>query len=272
MKKATLSKKILRYSSTAAAVTGVSVANGQILYTDPNPDISISGNFQATRVDVNQDGIEDFEFISVDSLVSGIVPWGKQQLAGLQVGNDVVGYITNGYSYVSLLSMNGTVGQASPFIAGGILAENPQFGASYPLWNNGVTDGYLGFRINLNGSTHHGWMRLDVAADAKSAVLKDMAINLTADDPIACGQSVSIEEDLKERVVIHQNYDALVMRFPGHLLNTEIEILDMTGRVVMRTSANHYEMRLDWSGRPSGIYIVKLRFDDKQVARKLLMR
>lgn len=265
--------KLLKYTSAAAAVTGATVANGQIFYTDFNPDINIQGNLSTTRIDVDNDGMDDFEFVLIDSLVSGVVPWGKLIVNGLGAGNDVVGYVTSGYSYVSLLQNSSTtIGASAPFISGGIMAEYPTFGASYPLWNNGVTDGYLGFRINVNGQTHHGWMRLDVAADSKSAVLKDMAFNGTAGDPIFTGQSVGIEEDLKRHVHVHQSGEEMIINFPGHLLNTEIQVTDLTGRIVAQTRAENTKVHIDWSAHSAGIYIVRLSNNGFVVAQKHLMR
>ena len=264
--------KLLRYSSTAAAVTGVSVVNGQIYYEDFTPDINMQGNNTITRVDVNQDGVDDFEFLLIDSTFSGTIPWGKLQVTGIQPGNDVVGYVTSGYSYVSLLQQSSSVYSSAPFISAGIMAEAPQFGASYPLWNNGVTDGYMGFRIDVNGQSHYGWMRLDVASDAKSAVLKDLAFNGSPGDPIFCGQSMSAEDALGETFIVFHSDQELILEVPGDLLNSEIQVSDGYGRVIHRSHASDKTIRLDWSTRPRGLYVVSLMHSGQIHSRKVMIR
>lgn len=263
--------RLLKYSATAAAFTGVSVANGQIYYTDPNPDLQLSGNFATFRIDVDQNGTDDFEFVVIDTSFSGI-PYGKIQVAGLNAGDDIMGFVSNGYSYASLLSQNDVIDGSLPQNNGGILAEFPLFGASYPLWNNGVIDGYLGFKIELNGSAHYGWMRLDVAANAKSAVLKDMAVNLSGGDPIQAGQSLGIADDLMFKVNIFQAQDEMVLQFPPHLLNGKIEILDMSGKLMESAPINHTEMRFNWNLHAKGLFVVRLRYQGTVVARKQMMR
>lgn len=263
--------RLLKYSATAAALTGVSVANGQIFYTDPNPDIQLSGNFATFRVDVDQNGTDDFEFIVIDTSFSGI-PYGKIQVAGLNAGDDIIGFVANGYSYASLLSQNDVIDGSLPQNNGGVLAEFPLFGAAYPLWNDGVTDGYLGFKIELNGSAHYGWMRLDVASNAKSAVLKDMAVNLSGGDPIQAGQSLGIADDLMFKVNIFQAQDEMVLQFPAHLLNGQVEVLDMTGKIIASKSINNTEIRLNWSMNAKGLFIVRMRYQGTVVARKQIMR
>lgn len=264
--------KLLRYSTTAAAVTGVSVVNGQIYYEDFTPDINMQGNNAITRVDVNQDGVDDFEFLLIDSTFSGTIPWGKLQVTGIQLGNDVVGFVTSGYSYVSLLQQSSPVVNNAPFISAGIMAEAPQFGASYPLWNNGVTDGYMGFRIDVNGQSHYGWMRLDVASDAKSAVLKDLAFNGSPGDPILCGQSMSAEDALGEALSVFQSDQELILEVPSALLNSEIQISDVYGRIIHRTHATDQTVRIDWSTRSRGLYVVSLLHSGQIHSRKVMIR
>ena len=264
--------KLLRYSTTAAAVTGVSVVNGQINYEDFTPDINMQGNNNITRVDVNQDGMDDFEFLLIDSTFSGTIPWGKLQVTGIQPGNDVVGYVTSGYSYVSLLQQSSSVFNSAAFISAGIMAEAPQFGASYPLWNNGVTDGYMGFRIDVNGQSHYGWMRLDVASDAKSAVLKDLAFNGSPGDPIFCGQSMSAEDALEEALGVFQSDQELILEVPSDLLNSEIRISDVYGRIIHRTHATDQTVRIDWSTRSRGLYVVSLLHSGQIHSRKVMIR
>lgn len=262
---------LLKYSATVAAISGVSVVNGQISYTDINPDLQIEGNFNSFNVDVNNDGIDDFEFLVIDTVFSGI-QYGKLQVSGLNAGDDIIGFVTNGYSYASLLNLNDIIDDSSPVNNGGIMAEFPLFGASYPLWNGGVSDGYLGFKIEMNGSSHFGWMRLDVATNAKSAILKDFAFNLFGNGAISPGQTVGIEEDLNDLVQIFQSFDELILRFPGHLLNTQVDIFDINGHILESLVVNNTEIWVDWRSRKRGLYIIQMRNNGRLVSRKQLMR
>ena len=130
----------------------------------------------------------------------------------------------------------------------------------------------MGFRIDVNGQSHHGWMRLDVASDAKSAVLKDLAFNGTPGDPIFCGQSMGTEGVPEEALSVFQSDQELILEVPSALLNSEIQVSDVYGRIICRTHASDKTIRMDWSTRSRGLYVVSLMHDGQLHSQKVMIR
>lgn len=58
-------------------------------------------------------------------------------------------------------------------------------------WTNAV-DKYLAVRMEINGSMHYGWIRMDVAAHTASVTIKDFALNLDPGTPIRAGDKGAV--------------------------------------------------------------------------------
>ena len=61
-------------------------------------------------------------------------------------------------------------------------------GTNYALgWLDPVVDGYFGFKFDISGNIHYGWMRIDVPANAVEMTIKDWAYNSVPDEKILAG-------------------------------------------------------------------------------------
>jgi hypothetical protein len=71
------------------------------------------------------------------------------------------------------------------------------------LWNN-VKHRYLGFKFSINGKTHFGWARLNVACITQygnhqiNGVLTGYAYETVANKPIITGKTHDAEEDAEQ--------------------------------------------------------------------------
>jgi hypothetical protein len=67
----TLDSKLKKYAALATGITAVAGAtNAQVQYTDINPDHLVTGNGDSYSLDLNNDNVVDFEFVTVSGTYS----------------------------------------------------------------------------------------------------------------------------------------------------------------------------------------------------------
>lgn len=94
----------------------------------------------------------------------------------------------NGTLNISPLAVNTIISASSSFVNGGTYPnEHTIYSSSYTKWA-GKT-GYIGVRFTLNGKARYGWVRITVAADGSSYVLKGYAYNQAPDSSIRAGDA-----------------------------------------------------------------------------------
>jgi len=181
---------------TISAMLFSASANAQIIYTDVNPDVSINTNGGVYALDLNNDGITDFNITYATTMFAGqtnkfirITPLGANK-----VGNDL------SYPYPSALLPN-TLIDASSFswlstanqsLISRIWFQVPRTGAW--IWQNrgnwnGASNKYVPLQLSHNSQKFYGWARLDAATNAVSFTVKDYAYNSIPNQPIRAGET-----------------------------------------------------------------------------------
>lgn len=270
-----LDARLLKYTAAAAAVLGTSGLQAQILYTDVNPDEIVFGNASVYPLDINQDGINDFMPITVDTIygsypiVGALMGYYYTYTYGSGNSNNMVVESSNG---VAKLDANETLDNNRNWQAGGFLGVKLY---GYPLynlpWDSGDQDKFVGLRLELNGNYHFGWVRLDVSAASDTVIVKDMAVNLTAGDPIQTGAtSLSTIEDLKKMVHFSQGVDFIEVVTDPTFGNYVLRVSDLSGKTIQREESragerNHW----DTSAWAKGVYILYIQRDDYILSEKI---
>ncbi len=192
-----VSGKLKAYSAMAASVLAADSMNGQITYTDIEPDITFDSYGDFYIMDMNTDGMPEFflymatnSYPGVFMFISPIVPYGS---VNASTGSSV-------YRYPFALD-------AGDMISDGEDWENTPyqtmaskfyfFSGTYGNWFD-VNDGYLGLRIFDDGNTYYGWARLDASEDGLTFTLKDMAYNSNAGEAICAGDKVGPSDCINE--------------------------------------------------------------------------
>ena len=143
------------------------------------------------QLDVDADGIMDFEFVSQVQYVSGGTPTSSTSEAYYGSVNCV-----NNYDSVISISINGPVGIKSVVSAGNVISNSLNYiNASsiyytYPrLGSLGInyTNDYIGFKIVRHNKNYFGWILFSNIAN--SMTIKSWAINKTANNSIIAGQT-----------------------------------------------------------------------------------
>jgi hypothetical protein len=183
----TNNKKMKKLYTAIALFTCLNL-NAQIIYTDINDMVLVATPSPGTDYDLDVDGDSNGDFRV-----------------------NMMGDISNGYgNFVggSFSAMNGALkeavwGDAMHLSFGDSIGVNAvtwtDFAAAVPVtifagntsygqeWLVPVTDGYFGFKFEISGNLHYGWMRMDVDDQTIGIVIKDWAYNSVPNQPIAAG-------------------------------------------------------------------------------------
>ncbi|MEO6347920.1 MAG: T9SS type A sorting domain-containing protein [Aquaticitalea sp.] len=271
MKKTTqgdLSRKLLKYGAMSAAVMGIADASGQIIYTDIADVTLTPGGTEFFNLDIDANGVDDYQ-VTNNSSGAFLLPINS---VGTAIGgpNGFIGFAPS-YAYPSNLAANVAVDANNNIVSsGGTLV----FGACdyVSAWCGGVTDGYLGLVLDINGATHYGWARLDLAADRSTLVIKDYAYNSVAGESILTGQATlgiadNIFNGFKHFVDASKNLN-LVSSTPID----ELRIYDLLGKEVKQVRLNSTRASVSVSDFNAGIYLAKATAEGETKTFKFLVK
>lgn len=270
-----MKNKLSRYSAAALATVTGGAAYGQTQYTDFNPDLVASGNQDTILVDVNGDLVNDFGFATTDTVLGGADLGIAQVFPVGTVGNLIAGSSPVSYNYAFRLSPGEQIDSLKAFLpedSSGYMAFTVNGNSPYnEPWNGGVTDGFVGFALQLNGETHYGWMRCDVSADAKTITVKDAAYNLTPGEAVGAGEQISVDELLRSRVKLVNAGGKVKLEVPVELTGYTLRLTDMAGREIMHTGVEETVYSLPANGFPAGSYVLSFELDGKGFREKVTL-
>ena len=277
----TLSSKLKAYSLFAASATGLSV-NAQIIYTDIDPDEHYGEGYASETFDLDLDheGFSDFNltarhmFNSVGGYSS--TTWNINTIfLYVEPGNGViVSSYDGGFKLPAPLEFGELINYSGDWkytvhqkLARSSYQEFPfELLSTTGLWLGGLSDKYLGLKIEIDSITHYGWIRLDVDSTNNSFIVKDYAYNTTPNEGIYAGELVSnIQESISD-YEIYYAYPEIHFILPIENQNLNIEILNLSGEIIY--SKNLTTNRIDVSDFIPGIYFVKLIDENKIIVVK----
>lgn len=201
--KSTLDNKLKKYTSLAGGLAAVAGGvNGQVIYTDVNPDATVTGNGSIYTVDFNNDAVVDISFDTFSGsgtyLYNGITInyTATGANASVSSGNGWMGSSTsNGGMNMLNVSSGAAIGGSGAFATGtgrlGVAGSFsvPAFGYSGPIAAGNFlgVEGFVAVKFDISGNTHYGWVRLDVSSDGSVLTIKDFAYDGTPDATILAG-------------------------------------------------------------------------------------
>ncbi len=269
-----LQKKLRNYSSAAAAVIATgSVASAQgITYMQVNKTLDL--NAPIDSIDVNQDNVYDLGIVIGDDpadttrVVIG-VPINYQ-------GHAMAGSAPTGFNYPFQLNSGDDIKTQAflPDDSFGYFLYSVGGVTPYgSFWLNGVTDGYLGMKFNFSGNTHYGWVRMDVAADGSSVVIKDFAYHNTPDATIDAGDNGLSLADLRELAnEFWVNDQELFVDLKDSHNNASLVLHNMAGQEVKNFALESAKGTFSLGDLSAGVYTVSLRIEGNQISKKVVVR
>ena len=295
-----LQKKLKSYSSLAGALAATGAVNGQVVYTDVNPDNSFQYPF-TYQLDLNQDGQVDFiiqplvdngGYSSANELVVKVQPDNLNINAVNADNNGAIAHATadqidgnmSNWSVGGSGNNIGSAGVKMAFAGGyGGYYGGYYYGGYYGYGGQGgnwlgASDKYLALRFSTaSGSTYYGWARLDVDVNAHSFTLKDYAYNATANGSIICEvpeSTTGIENPISETKAISiYNTDRTIHVQLGEMSNAgTITVVDILGKEIRKVEINNAHMLIPVEEAKSGIYFVSVNNGSEQYTKKVVVK
>ncbi|MBK7763950.1 MAG: T9SS type A sorting domain-containing protein [Bacteroidetes bacterium] len=192
--------------------------NAQIIYTDIIPDTTINTNNGVYHLDLNNDGIIDFNINYYSSVVTGSCGVSTVNPTNLLISvtplgtNEVGRSVLNFMPFPSALSLNHPIDSATftwlntgnqlmsnrnwICFGGGPMNPNPpnwlaQNNGHWTNWSAPVNK-YLPLRLYVGSQKYYGWIRLNVAMLTASFTAQDYAYNTIPGQPILAGETSCI--------------------------------------------------------------------------------
>jgi hypothetical protein len=200
--------RLLDMYALAASAAGVGLvavaqpAEAKIVYTPSNIPIHVNGG--VVELDLNHDGIKDFQFYA-SYQGPGIPELGEHGSAltvqPVQQSNRVRTVESKGHLCAAALPKGDEVGGRSRFqpghsslvmaFAGGDYTSNTAFGP----WLK-VKQAYLGFKFVIKGKIHFGWARIRRVSSNVGfpAIITGYAYETIPDEPIITGRTEADDE------------------------------------------------------------------------------
>ncbi|WP_040281203.1 T9SS type A sorting domain-containing protein [Psychroserpens damuponensis] len=250
-----LSKRLAQYGVLSLAIAGVSEANGQIQYTDVDPDFV--GTLQSSfDVDFNGDTIVDAVIEQTSFSSSG---GGNIQLmrAIAPVGNGIAANIVGNYTYGVNVPYGSAIGSTTTVASFGDMCQAG--GYTNSGFCGTTADSYVGVAFDISGSTHYGWVRLEMGSSSSNFTVKDFAYEQTADASINAGDGLLSVDEFANNTFTHSyNKDTNNLTLNSSLPLSSIEVFNILGQRVINQSLSQSNEVIGMSNLQDGMYIAKV--------------
>ena len=83
------------------------------------------------------------------------------------------------------------------------------------------------------------------------------------------GTVLATDNGIKENLTVYRNANDFIVK-SKHLRIDEVEVYDVSGRMIFKVKGTSDEVRIDTSSYISGTYVLKIKCDEKTVTKKIL--
>ena len=282
-----IKNKLRAYSLTAGAVVGgLTAANAKIIYTNIDPDSTLSGNGNMYQLDLNNDNVVDFDIVirslSIYYFVTQRIDINAKSINSVNASMSMVntGYGSRSFKAALANKPGLKVDWNASWLYGTGIALAKKYSGFQSLtvgkwW--GVDDRYLGVKFKITGQTYYGWARLSVDSTGKNFTIKDYAYNTKAQEVILTGDTGVVTSapvySLNEQVSIYGFEDKIFLNLNEDVnLNGEVYVTDMNGRKVFSSKIVKAHSTITLVKPRTGIYVVKLSIGDAIVTRNIFLK
>ena len=283
----TLENKLKKYTALASGITVIAgAANAQVMHTDLNPDVVLTGQGASYPMDLNADGTPDFSFYTADTTVTGTTSGMSYTLdikAGIvypgsgnswmaNTSDTTVANVPSGSS-IEASDFNG-LGTSGSYLGMMLDISIPLLGYSitYPAGNFLGTDGYVGLKFDISGSTHYGWARVEVSSTGNTLTIKEYAYEATADSSIQAGANGVGINEVSSLIEIRNVNNEILILTTETLNNAVATVSSISGKQIVKQSINNQVEKIKLNEVSSGIYFVNVRTDAGNVTKKVYIR
>jgi len=289
--------KLQQYALLSAAFLATHNAAADVVYTNLEPDIELIQFDTTAKVDVNNDGLDDFEFWNWNKQFATYNSYGEKNeefnLYVQWVGPDTAGpNRIAGSTYSDYVYNVGVFVYYYPYMynSGDVIAFKPDIFSDwyiqsmafkkftsdneYPklwdtggFWAPGADEKFLGiYFADAEEKMHYGWIRCTIVDTAAGIIIHDYAYESVPDKPIVAGATFG-DADLigQNNYVIYSNSNTLYVyanttEFPEAV----VEVFNLAGQKVFSAQLTDqfstFSMDL-----PRSVYIAQVREGERIV-------
>jgi hypothetical protein len=293
-----LKKKLAGYSAMAATVIACSNnSDGQVVYTDVNPDDTLIGTSQYL-LDLNNDGIVDFrirrtelEVICHTARSVSVDGYGLNEVLALYPDNDHSAYplkqnfliSENNILYLGTTSIyqlywetNALLWRTSIWPCTTNTSGNTTYWTGQAHWPLASMSEkrFLGLRLSVDNSIYYGWVRLSIDLNNTMVIVKDYAYDSIPNEPILTGNSIPTgitsvpAPDLFNAFVKNEQ---LFIHFYQSPLTSQIILLNDLGVKLNAPVVTKTDMVMDVSQIAKGIYFVVVDDNRTRCVKKVVI-
>ena len=291
-----MKKLILKKFSALIVMMMFSIVttNAQIVYTDVIPDKTVDTNEGVYHLDLNSDGINDFNITYDTTFISktcgGTPRTGTNiyiritPLDSNEVGNDnlyPVALLLNSQIDSGSCKWKNNVNQIlekREWYCGASRRGYFWSGRYYGNWY-GAVNKFIPLRLDVSAQKYYGWVRLNIASEALSFTVKDYAYNSIPNQTILAGDTTTaptgiIEKSYASSINLFPNpsNNYLTIAFVSNNKKVDVTITDITGKVIYNTIATDTQkIEVNTKDFAEGIYSVKVNSADFIETKKLVV-
>jgi len=264
-------KKLKKYSAAAVSLLATgAAANAQVVYNQVNKTLNLTTPIDS--IDINLDGNYDLKmhinhFLSTYVYSGYTYSYSYTRITGGPLNNQghaMAGSMNSSYNYPFKLNAGAQIAPQI-FMPANIAGTFAMIYSGVPYsfhWQNGVVDGFLGMKLQIGANVHFGWVRMDIAADAETIVIKDMAYQATPNVGIAANeQGLNLEDYVQIANSVWVTDNRLHTELLSSFAKATLNVIDLSGKTIQTFKLNGGINTFELSEVPSGTYVLSLVLD-----------
>lgn len=280
----------LAYSAMAAILLP-KASDAEVIYTDIDPDVTVDVPGTGVELDLDGNGVNDFNFFFTSSNFWYATYWGgfnfyfiNAIIAAPQNENAIAAFTGGGGAYAYPYAIGSGI-EIGPY-AGNFLQNDYQTLAFqfyaiissfyyFPIaqageWVFGEADKFIGLKLAEGDSTYYGWIRLTVDASNRAFTIKDIAVENLSDTPIETFFPLEIAPQANYTIDLYSADGNLFIHVPnGFETRLILRIYDLQGKLVYAETGIDANYTVACQTFTPGNYIVTVLHDGHQYAKQL---
>jgi hypothetical protein len=245
-------------------------SKAQLIYVDISPDITISNLGDFYDLDLNGDGIMDFEIIR-----DGVNIYKSVDIKRLHDSCSIAFYSLEVCFYAKMYANYQPIDNSSLWFNSDNNVNLGNYGGKTLCMHYGAfpgqVDKYLGLRLIVNGITYYGWVRIDVASNATWFKIKDYAYN---DSSIIAGQGIISginDKDYKVKLEILNFTNEIIIQSSDKSKIISAKLINPISQELYKISMTSDQAILNKRKLKPGIYIIIILTTTGNYTAKLLL-
>jgi Secretion system C-terminal sorting domain len=284
--KSDLAQKIQAYSVLAIPIIATAGAtDAQIIHSDFKPDVILDKSGNTFFLDLNADGINDFE-LRVNTFTHYFTRISGSILASALRQNSIAGSGSSSTFLPFALNSGQKIGKSlqwnkgnQQYLVGFYLNQYDNTSFSIGNWAP-MADSFIGLRFQDNDSVYHyGWLRAQTyrSGDSVAITLKDYAYQAIGDSSIVAGDTGKLVSGIQSInngsvKITYFNHEVYISSSQNSIGEMAVEVFDLEGRRLLEYNSSQKQYQFSTATLPPGLFLVRVTQSGKTYTKKISLR